>query len=157
MDIVDSWFVHYQPCLDGCLNFMVTCLSIINEGSVQTSTDVHRKSVLGHNVLGLYRDFYDIKSTLYVVLMEASNLPISTSWRWDTMYGRDAMFYLLIHVKVDPTSNKTFNIFLKCITISEARLFCAPTLYMFTVNLPAQAYFKAPNFCKSFPCNKCRD
>ena len=31
---MDFWFVHYQPCLDGCLNFVVTCFTIINEGSV---------------------------------------------------------------------------------------------------------------------------
>ena len=44
MDIVDFWFVHYQSCLDGCLNFVVTCLSIINE---DTSLGVPQGSILG--------------------------------------------------------------------------------------------------------------
>ena len=70
---------------------------------------------------------------------------------------RSPFLFINTREKVDPISNKIFNIFLKCFTISEARLFCAPILYMFTVNLPAQVYFKPPNFCKSFSCNKCRD
>ena len=58
MDIVDFRFVHYQSCLDGCLNFVVTCLSIINEGSVCRNEFTSLKigvwvAVSGRRIIGL--------------------------------------------------------------------------------------------------------